>query len=308
MNYLKQIQCVMTIAQEESISRAADKLGIAQPTLSKYLQKLERELGLALFDRNTIPLKLTQAGEYFVQAGAQMMDIDRQLRKKLDSVRENSNLELRLGIGVSRSMYLLPKILAEYRKSNPENRVLIKEGITAEISGELSDGRLDLAVSLLDEHTVQFDHIKLFDETVLLAVHESFTEAVSSALDQDGRIQLRGVCGVPFISLSEGQYLRNVLKALCEEDVTPAYECQNIESALALVRAGMGITLVPSYIRDYGAGGRDAAVRFYEISCPPQGHVRDMLDRKVCIFCRRKQFLSQAERDLIACCERVCGG
>ncbi|MBQ9994651.1 MAG: LysR family transcriptional regulator, partial [Clostridia bacterium] len=167
MNYLKQIQCVMTIAQEESISRAADKLGIAQPTLSKYLQKLERELGLALFDRNTIPLKLTQAGEYFVQAGAQMMDIDRQLKKKLDSVRENSNLELRLGIGVSRSMYLLPKILSEYRKSNPENRVLIKEGITAEISSELSDGRLDLAVSLLDEHTVQFDHIKLFDETVL---------------------------------------------------------------------------------------------------------------------------------------------
>jgi len=310
VDYLKQFRYVMTIAQEKSISRAAERLGVTQPTLSKYILKLEEELGMELFNRNTFPITLTQAGECFVAAGEKMCDIHRQMEKRLDTIRKNNSIEVRLGIGPSRSVYLLPEILAEYKKTNPDNRIVVQEGMTADISSKLLNGQLDMVISLLDENTEQFDRVELFEETVLLAVHEQYAEHVEAAVDSNGKVHLTKIENVPFITVGKGQYLRNVLNELRKKDDEPAYECHNIESAMALVRAGIGITLAPSYIRDYGEHRASTPIRFYEISPAVderiQNQIETMLNRKVCMFCRREQFLSHAEKELIACCQKVC--
>jgi DNA-binding transcriptional LysR family regulator len=106
---------VITIASTGSFSRAADELQIAQPTLSKYIQKLEKNIGIELFDRSTIPIRLTTAGELYVTAGKKMIDDDRQLQKQLQEVKYNQNLEIKVGISPSRAPYLMPFILSKYQ-------------------------------------------------------------------------------------------------------------------------------------------------------------------------------------------------
>ena len=73
MSYLKKYEYVIAVASYGGISGAAEKLGISQPTFSKYLKKIEGELGVELFDRSSLPIKLTRAGEYFVEAGKRFM-------------------------------------------------------------------------------------------------------------------------------------------------------------------------------------------------------------------------------------------
>ena len=105
-SYLRRFEYVVAIAETGSFSRAADRLNITQPTLSKFVQKLERDIGAELFDRSTIPVKLTKAGELFLNVGRRILDQDRQLRKRLRDIGYQQELELRVGISPSRAPYL----------------------------------------------------------------------------------------------------------------------------------------------------------------------------------------------------------
>ena len=79
---LKKYEYIAAISQYGGISQAADALGIAQPTLSKFLKKLETDLGAELFDRTTIPIRITRAGELFLESGKRMRDLERQFEKR----------------------------------------------------------------------------------------------------------------------------------------------------------------------------------------------------------------------------------
>ena len=294
MKYLKQFESVIMVEQYGSISRAADEMGIAQPTLSKYLQKIEDELSVELFDRSTIPLRLTNAGECFVQTGKKLIDIDRQLKKQLQEIKSNKNMEVRVGISPSRAPYLLPPIINEYQKANNQGKVIIEERTVGELNERLIKGDLDMIISLYDESTMNFEKIMLFEENILLAVHEK-------VLDDSPNNLLRTL---PLITVGKGQHLNNLLNEILDEinGKDAQIECQSIDSALALVQAGIGATIVPSYIAEYG---NIKNVRFYQLLFSGKPKLDIEMKRSVCLFYRREQFLTQAERDFIRCTQKI---
>ena len=75
----KQLQYVLTLYQEGSFSRAADTLNITQPSLSQYIKKIEREIGLELFDRTNGDVRITDAGRVYIEAGKKILDIEHQM-------------------------------------------------------------------------------------------------------------------------------------------------------------------------------------------------------------------------------------
>ena len=95
MKTLRQFEVVTEIVRQESISKAAKVLKVSQPTISKLLHTLEEDLGLELFDRTVMPLKLTQAGEIYVSAAQKIVDINSQMTKELSEIRNDSNKTLR---------------------------------------------------------------------------------------------------------------------------------------------------------------------------------------------------------------------
>lgn len=117
MDGLKSFEYVLTIAETSSISEAAESLGIAQSALSRYILKLEKEIGVELFDRTTLPIILTEAGRYYVEAGKKILDVNRQLEKRLEDVKTHKNLEIRIGTGPSRAPALMPLILDSFSSS-----------------------------------------------------------------------------------------------------------------------------------------------------------------------------------------------
>lgn len=285
MSYLKQYEYVMAVVRNGGISQAAEELKISQPTFSKYLKKLETDLGLELFDRSTLPIRLTKAGKCFVEAGARFLDLDRQLKKQLDELRAEIGSTVRVGISPSRSPYTMPAVLSLFRERCPGARVVIVEETTAELGKMLTEGELDLLISLDGEGMREFERIELFSEEVLLAVPEgcaaeSAEEAIRSST---------------LISVGRGQAMWRILRSISEELGAPTaeIECQSIESALALVKRGLGAMIVPSYITRETSG----AVRYLHFP----SHIAREYSRSVCIFYRKEQFLSGAEREFINC-------
>jgi len=295
---LKQFEYVITIAGTGSFSRAADELLVAQPTLSKYIQKLERNIGIELFDRSTIPIRLTTAGEVYVNAGKKMIDDNRQLQKQLQEVKYNQNLEIKVGISPSRAPYLLPTLISQYQFNDNRGKVIIREATVEELKKLLITGDLDLSISLAGAGMASFASVDLFDETILLAVPKVL-DIYSSPEEM--------LLELPHISIGRGQYMWNVLEAVLHElgGKEPAFECQSIESAMALVRQGIGAMLVPSYIRDYGSAEQNKKVHFYQLSLDRYPQIKSTTKRKVSLFYRREQFLTQAEKNFIECAKKV---
>ena len=286
MDSCKPYQYILQIVQDGSISIAAESLHISQPALSKYVQKIEKEFGAPIFDRSTTPISLTDAGKCYIDASRKILDVNKQLQKQLDEIKNEKNECLRVGISPSRAPYLLPHILRLFSSRN-KAKVVIFEATTTELNTMLSSGELDLIISIKEPNVPDhFCEVRMFDEDILLAIPQgagtiSFDEALAA---------------YPLISSGNGQPMWTVLSSLVDtlRLPSPKYECQNMVTAIKLVNDGLGITLVPSYMRDYGSAHEK--IQYLQI---PE-HYGD-LKRKVCIFYRKEQYLSKSEKDFICC-------
>ncbi len=299
MSHLKEYEYIAAIARHGGISQAADALQIAQPTLSKFLKKVETDMGVELFDRTTIPIKITRAGELFLESGKRMWDLERQFQKQLAELQENKSTTIRVGISPSRSPYMMPLIIEAYRKKNPTGRIVIEERTTDELNSRLMRGDLDVIITLESEDTRPFSGIRLFEEDVILATPNdpAYVEYTATEL-------LRKV---PLINVGKGQAMWQTVNAIAEEcgAPTPVIECQSIESGLALVRHGLGAMIVPSYIATFGSREQREKILFVPFS--ERAHARQAISytRIVCLFYRKEQFLTRAEKDFIACVQDV---
>ena len=294
MSSLKQYEYVIAIATQGGISQASESLGMAQPTLSKYLKKLESDLGIELFDRSTLPIRLTRAGELYVETGRKMLDFHRQFEKQLEEIKENKNTVIRVGLSPSRSPYMMPSVVEAYKQRNPTGRVIIEERTTTELNSRLASGELDLIINLLDEDTDGFASVHLFNESVLVAVaaHQCHTDSAIELLQTS-----------PLISVGRGQAMWQTMQRIVREvgGRPPEIECQSIESAMALVKHGLGAMLVPSYIAEFGTAEQNRNILFL----PLPTEWAKAYQRDVCLFYRKEQFLTQAEREFIACVEHI---
>ncbi len=283
MSYLKKYEYVIAVAKYNGISQAAERLNISQPTFSKYIKKIEAELGVELFDRSTLPIRLTRAGECYVEAGKRFLDLDRQLCKELEEIKSLSGSTIRVGISPSRSPYMMPSIVKAYREKRPNAQIVIEEKTTVELNKRLSTGELDLIISILEKETQGFERIELFDEGIMVAVSKQESNESDTATSI--------LMSSPLISVGKGQAMWQILNEIVDDTgaCKPQIECQSIESALALVKKGIGAMLVPSYF----VAKENDDIRFLPLE---NG---DEYKRKVCLFYRKEQFLTQAEKDFI---------
>ena len=116
---LRQFKYVNMVAQCGSVTKAARKLFISQPALSSYINKLEEELGVKLFDRSATPLVCTYAGEqYLKRARAILMQLD-DMDREFRDIATNCQGRLRLGFPGERLIYMLPLILPPFKERSP---------------------------------------------------------------------------------------------------------------------------------------------------------------------------------------------
>lgn len=174
------------IANCGSITKAADRLLISQPALSKYLSRLEASLNAELFDRKLHPLKLTNAGEVFYRYVMQGLEQEKQCKKEIEAVKNNQIETLRIGIGRWRGSCLLPQILPVFQERFPYIKIEVLEGISDLVADAMLKERIDIAVMGQFEHYYQLGSIPLRDERVLLVANHAHPAVKQIHLQKPG--------------------------------------------------------------------------------------------------------------------------
>ena len=125
---IRQLQYALQIAEERNFSRAAEKLHIAQPSLSQQLSKLEKEIGVLLFQRTTNSVDMTYAGEVFMERAQKILDSLEQLKKEMADISQTRTGKVTIGTMPITGSHLLPHVLPLFHKKYPDIELYFHAG------------------------------------------------------------------------------------------------------------------------------------------------------------------------------------
>ena len=186
--YFKNYKYFLAIVEYGGVTRAAEALFLSQPSLSKYLRRLEQNLGIELFDHSSSPLKLTYAGQRYYEYIKRFESLERQFDDELGSIRDDDSGETRMGIAQWRGSILLPTLIPRFHEVYPHVEINIVEGRAMQIETALVQGRVDLCLMNLPSHfPAQTNQEILWNEKCLLVGNRNHS-VIQKALQTRGRL------------------------------------------------------------------------------------------------------------------------
>ncbi len=257
----RELTYVTMVAECKSVTAAAKKLYISQPSLSQILSKVEQDVGVKLFDRNASPITLTYAGEKYVETARKILSLNKNLRRELMDICQGVKGKIRLGAPTERVGYMLPSVLKRFREQYPLVEVIIFEAHTDELIELMEKGKLDLFISAR-----RTEELPLGMKTELIYREPLFLLAAPGAITRElylegdeGTVDLTKLRKMPVILLKKGQEIRKRADAILKKHkIVPAQviEISSCISAVQLADGGVGYTFVPQRAVDV-LGGRD---------------------------------------------------
>ena len=240
---LRHLRFFVVLAEELNFTRAAARLHVAQPALSQQIKTLEDRMGTLLFERSSRPLKLTDAGAYFF---AQAREVLRQFEQAELGVREISRGYTGwLGIGFTRSAIysVLPPALSAYNKQHPNIELKLFEMLTEEHERALREQRIHIAIGRQAQPLPGCTTEVLLRERLMVAL------PLGHPYSKHKSIRLARLSEEAFILYPNhpAAAFPSLIKNLCQDaGFQPhiAHQTFEIQTAIALVSAGLGITLV----------------------------------------------------------------
>lgn len=248
---LRQLHYVIKIAEEKSFSRAAEKLHIAQPSLSQQCAKLEKEIGVLLFQRSTNAVELTHAGRLFVEKAQKVVDMIIQMEKEMQDISMMKKGKLTIGSLPITGSHILPRVLPVFKEKYPDVEIALVEDTTTNLELLTARGQTDLSLLSLPFEDKSLAYQPLVEEEICLAVPPSHPKLTASGTSSNRRMALQQFQHEPFIILKRGQGFRQITLDFCEQaGFRPqiVFESSNIETVQSLVASGMGIALVPEMV------------------------------------------------------------
>jgi DNA-binding transcriptional LysR family regulator len=245
---LRHLRYFVAVAEERNFTRAAERLHIAQPPLSRQIQQLEEDLGVSLIEKGSRPLRLTEAGQFFLAHARPLLDQVRDLKTMTQRV---GKLERTLSVGfVASTLYgQLPEIIRRYRDGFPEVEVTLHEMTTVEQLEALKEGSIDVGFGRLKSEDPSIRRILLRDEPMMVALFPGHRLA-------EGSSGLRLVDLVHekllvYPKAPRPSFADQVLALFGEANLAPDHvtEVRELQIAMGLVAAGQGISIVPESVQ-----------------------------------------------------------
>ncbi len=266
MPTLKQLRCLVALADTLHFRRAAERCHVSQPTLSGQLRALETSLGVQLVERSRTRVVLTDIGE---EIAARAQWILRETDELVALARAGQGLlsgTLRLGVLHSLGPYLLPHILPELHESYPQLKLHVREGLPGTLQRDLEEGRLDLLIFPLPVKSAELQVARLFREPLLIAAARDHPLAAKAAIE---RADLKGET---VLALERGHRLHDQVRSLCQDygaRLALDFEGTSLDTLRQMVGMGMGLAFLPAlYVRSEIPDDRDVIVRPLRVRPP----------------------------------------
>ncbi|MGW1196210.1 LysR family transcriptional regulator [Streptomyces sp. NPDC002536] len=244
---LQQMRYVVAVAETGGFTRAAERCHVVQSALSHQIARLEKELGTRLFDRTSRAVRLTAAGEAFVPVARQALDAAERARAEVRAATGKVSGNLAVGAISTVAAVDLADALRRYQTRYPDVRIRLVGGVSEELIERVRDSSLDVAFTGLDPGTVPkgVRHRELARGELVAIV------APEHPLAGRKRTDLQRLAREPFIDFPAGSAARRQRQSAFEAAglATDApFEVTTVEFLARLVRAGLGVGMVPEAI------------------------------------------------------------
>jgi len=239
---LKQLEYFIVLCEELHFTRAAEKLGIAQPSLSQQIRLLEHEVGTPLFDRIGKKNVLTEAGKTLLHHS---YNIFHELSQAHASISELQGLErgsLKIGSLLTVASYLLPPTVIDFHRLYPNIELSIHGQKTDDIYRGLLENKLDLGIVFLPMEHEDLEMIPLYQEDLAFAV------PIDHPMTQKHSVNLDILQEVPSVLLPDTYFMRQLINEKCHKlgfDPQPVMEMTTMESIINMISDGVGVTILP---------------------------------------------------------------
>jgi len=292
---LKQIECVVMVAKLKSFTKAANKLKIAQPSLSQSINILEKQIGVPLFDRSTTPISLTHAGEIYLSKANAIIELYNDLNVQMRDVTGFENGRLRLGITQTGYHFIHDALSIFYKKFPNTDLKITQVFSTLNLKKMLLDGDIDIGTLILPLHTDELNYKVIKEDQACLAL------PITHPLAQKAKKKMKGY---PLIALSElknekfilpkdSQRSRAIYDIIFKKaGFEPIVFCETetFDIANAIVASGIGACFtLPQFIKE----DKENKLMLFSVDEP-------LLNRTVVLAYRKDKRLSKIAHEFLA--------
>jgi DNA-binding transcriptional LysR family regulator len=258
---VEELHSFVVLADELHFGRASKRLFVSQPALSKQIRRLEEKVGGALFTRTRRKVEITEAGRVLLAGADKVLREDEAALNLAKEAVLGRAGTLRIGFGIASVSEILPRTILRFRKTYSQVELKMRDMSTPAQIAALVEGSIDIGIVRLPIAHTELDSLPLF--------HEQLVVATSGSLSYNSRQGLAALRNQPFVFFprATSATLHDHVLGLCRGagfSPTIVQEASELFTILNLVRAGLGVSLVPSAARRMGVPG----VRFHDLGLP----------------------------------------
>lgn len=239
---IHELRSFTVLAEQLHFGRAANVLNLSQPALTKQIRKIEAELGSPLFDRGKHGTKLTAFGSMWLTSVREMLTNFDQLLTDGKNGASGKTGKLRIGFG-AHSLDLVPQVIMKLRKASSAVQISLQDMSTLEQEAALQEGKLDIGFLRMPvELGAAFSQLPVLKDRLALisAANSDFPKT----------LKLKDCRTLPFVIITPERspgFYSHALRICASEGFHPriVQEVREFTTAMSLVRAGMGVTLIP---------------------------------------------------------------
>lgn len=301
-----ELSYIYEIYKTGSFSKASENLYMTQPALSIAVKKIEKNIGMSLFDRSKHPLALTEAGKVYIQSIEKMMLLEEEMNNQINDLGNLVTGTLRIGGSHYVNSYILPNLLVNYSNLYPGVKIELMEASAAHLSRMLEEKNIDITFSCNELFLKNFKLHKAFSDTILLAVNKE--SPANAGLEKMAltyndikkekhkrsncpTTSLKSFKNAPFILLTPGNNLHNrALQMFADEGVEPnvKLETPQLVTSYHLAAADFGATFVCDRI----ITNKDFPVLYYKLNSP-------LADRQFYALLNEQNYIQKSVRAFV---------
>lgn len=250
---LDQVRAFVVVAEELHFGRAAERLRMTQPPLSRQIQKLERTVGVRLLERDNRKVELTMAGKAFLAEARRLLALAGRALEEAQRIQAGSAGTVRIGFTATAAFSVLPALLNVVSEAYPDIHLDLFEMVTSEQTAKLIDGELDLGLARPPFDKTIFASRLLHREDLLLAAPSGHRLARS-----DRPVRVDDLANEPLIMYSvpgAGYFADAIVRLFPITSENVVHSVREVLTMLSLVAGGRGLALVPASARRLAIAG-----------------------------------------------------
>lgn len=240
---MRDIDTTLVLGRTLNFRQAAAQLHLSQSALSTQVQRIEDALGVRLFDRTTRTVRLTAAGEVFMQQAASLQAAFRDAIAAVSGIASVEQGQVSVAALPSLAARLLPRVLMAYRQAHPQVALKVRDTLSGPAFDLVRAGEVDFALTAADPQQADLHYVPLMSDSFLLLIPEAHPLAKAR-----GPLRWADTAGAEHVSMVHPSSVRQYTEwAFLQNRIrfTPAFEAEHLTTIVSMVECGFGVAALP---------------------------------------------------------------